>query len=1136
MVNNNPVVDAAQRTQALNPAESFIVQAPAGSGKTELLTQRFLALLATVNEPEQVVAITFTRKAAAEMRDRILQALKAAQGPQPEAAHAQQTWQLANAALAQDANLQWGLLASPSRLKVQTIDGLCGSLVRQMPVLSRLGGNPSTVDDAGPLYQEAAERALREALSADSPQADMAHKVVVHLDGRFNTATDLLALMLAKRDQWLRYLVQGASDIGNTDYFANAVAAIKAQAINKLAALLNATQRQQLADLCLAAANYLEDDSKAPALFLWRHVMADEVGLKWRNDADSLPLWLGLAECLLTAKGDYRSKRGLNKNTGFPPGPAGAGLKDDHASLVESLTATAPDFARQLQQLRGLPSGANLAQELAVLPAMAELLRAAVAELKLLFAERSEVDHAEVTEMALTALGPAEEPTDLALALDSQIQHVLADEVQDTSHNQFELFRRLTAGWQAGDGRSFFAVGDPMQSIYRFREADVGLFLQAWHYGLRADMPLTPLQLQVNFRSQAGIVDWVNQQFSRAFPSQEDSLLGAISYARSSAFHAPLNDDAVTWHLRHKAQALTEAEQAAAVVQAALNEDAQQTVAVLGRGRAHVADIVLALRQAGVAYRAIELESLAARPVVSDLMQLTLALQTPADRLAWLAVLRTPFCGLALADLLKICENDKQRPLVSLLRERIEQLSAHGQHRAQQLLEALPGPHDSRPLHQQVENIWFRMAGPLALSADDVEAAQLYLKTLAQLEQEGACRGRLDSIDALQRAVSRLYAPPANTGCRVDVMTMHKSKGLQFDVVLLPGLHRSTRAEDKLLLNIEALSFADGSEKVLLAPLSGREQADRAGSIYQWLQDLKAEKNKLERVRLLYVAATRAKRRLHLFASLSPKANGDLVAPSGSLLAPLWDSVTGLNAVHTVDIVEPDDEPEMKPPALSRLPTAVQMPAPPAAVTWAALDEANASESEPQETLEFDWASPSAALVGTLLHGLLENVAEQGLEAWDARMAQQKAAIEAAIRGQLAQQGLLGEELQLATAHVLTGLENSLSDEQGRWLLTAHEEAVTEFAFTHVGDNGQVRRSIVDRSFIADGVRWVVDYKTGGHEGGGVEQFVALQVQRHQQQLARYGALYSQLDSRPVKLALYFPMLKTLKSWDYQML
>src|SRR6187399_261141 len=98
-----PVADAAERARALNPRQSFIVQAPAGSGKTELLIQRYLALLATVQQPEQVVAITFTRKAAAEMRRRVLRALRAAAESSPSAeAHERTAFELALTVVARD--------------------------------------------------------------------------------------------------------------------------------------------------------------------------------------------------------------------------------------------------------------------------------------------------------------------------------------------------------------------------------------------------------------------------------------------------------------------------------------------------------------------------------------------------------------------------------------------------------------------------------------------------------------------------------------------------------------------------------------------------------------------------------------------------------------------------------------------------------------------------------------------------------------------------------------------------------------------------------------------------------------------------------------------------------------------------
>ena len=107
------------------------MQAPAGSGKTELLIQRVLSLLATVERPEEILAITFTRKAAGEMRQRLMDALHQAQGPRPEASHAALTWELARKALEQDAQCGWRLLDNPSLFSIQTIDSFNASLVRR---------------------------------------------------------------------------------------------------------------------------------------------------------------------------------------------------------------------------------------------------------------------------------------------------------------------------------------------------------------------------------------------------------------------------------------------------------------------------------------------------------------------------------------------------------------------------------------------------------------------------------------------------------------------------------------------------------------------------------------------------------------------------------------------------------------------------------------------------------------------------------------------------------------------------------------------------------------------------------------------------------------------------------------------
>ena len=196
--------DDANRERAL-ALESFIVEAPAGAGKTELLTQRVLRLLATVADPEEVVAITFTNKAAGEMRERIHLALTAARSglrPGPDAAHKQKTFDLACAVLQRDAELGWALERQFTRLRLTTIDAFCASLARQMPLLSRFGAQPAIADEARRHYDEAARRTLDHLERDPSPEAEALATVLEHLDNDSTRLVRLLADMLARREQW----------------------------------------------------------------------------------------------------------------------------------------------------------------------------------------------------------------------------------------------------------------------------------------------------------------------------------------------------------------------------------------------------------------------------------------------------------------------------------------------------------------------------------------------------------------------------------------------------------------------------------------------------------------------------------------------------------------------------------------------------------------------------------------------------------------------------------------------------------------------------------------------------------------------------------------------------------------------
>ncbi|HSU43429.1 MAG TPA: UvrD-helicase domain-containing protein, partial [Casimicrobiaceae bacterium] len=193
--------DDAARADALDITRSWLVQAPAGSGKTSLLIQRFLALLATVERPERIVAMTFTRKAAAEMRARIVEALRHAAldaGDVPAGAHDTLTRALARRALDQDRAMRWRLLEQPGRLRVVTIDALAAALARQVPLAAGLGALPGFVDDAGALHLDAARAALAAAGAHDRDWQTF----LQWQDNDAGAAARLVARMLAARERW----------------------------------------------------------------------------------------------------------------------------------------------------------------------------------------------------------------------------------------------------------------------------------------------------------------------------------------------------------------------------------------------------------------------------------------------------------------------------------------------------------------------------------------------------------------------------------------------------------------------------------------------------------------------------------------------------------------------------------------------------------------------------------------------------------------------------------------------------------------------------------------------------------------------------------------------------------------------
>jgi ATP-dependent helicase/nuclease subunit A len=1126
------VPDLAQRSRALDPAQSFIVQAPAGSGKTELLIQRYLRLLACVDHPEEIVAVTFTRKAAGEMRERVLQAMDAARaGDAAQSAHEKLTMELAGAVLARDAAAGWQIADNPARLRIQTIDSLCASLTRQMPMLSRFGSQPESTEDADELYLEAARATVSAVESVDAIAQDV-ERLLAHLDNDVARIETLLADMLRRRDHWLRH-VHGRERAGLEAALCNT----RRAALQRVRSLFPAAATAEVLEI----ARYASANVAAAGINSYIIDLKDIFYLPQAPD-NNATAWLGLAELLLTNSGGWRRRYTVNE--GFPAGDSKSAKEAAKRWKERALALTAGlagnDALRiALDEVRRLPPPTYSESQWEVLGAIMRLLPQAVAHLKLVFQSRGRVDFVEVAQGALRALGEADAPTDLALALDYRIRHLLIDEFQDTSISQYELIARLTAGWEAGDGRTVFAVGDPMQSIYRFREAEVGLFLHARASGI-GGIALEPIALSANFRSQAGIVEWVNATFARVMPAREDVAAGAVPYTASVATRQMLAGPAVSVHAFFDNDHAAEAQRVAEIVTRARADDTQGRIAILVRNRGHLRDIVPQLKAAGLRFRAIEIEELGHRPVVQDLLALTRALAHPADRLAWLALLRAPWCGLTLADLHALAGADHGRCLWELMYDDvcIDALSADGRVRLLRTREVLAASLAQRsrgPLRARVAGAWYALGGPACVDdVTDLEDAEIYFEYLGSHEQAAA----IADTAAFEEGLAKLYAlPDLEADERLQIMTIHKAKGLEFDTVIVPGLGRAPRNSDKkLFLWMEQPGMQEGDvPDLLLAPI--HETGSDDDPIYAWLERLDAGKEGFEQGRLLYVAATRARSRLHLLGGTRLARDGDgaveLKPPAQkTLLGKLWpvvESDYALAAQRALQAAPPASQEAAAAidQSLRRLPAAWARPAAPSPAAWTPPPDMARARDE----IEFSWAGETARHVGSVVHRWLQRIAEDGLDGWDAARV---VALQKAFREQLALRGVPRDEVADAAARVARAVTQTLADTRGRWLLGARQDARNEFRITAMRE-GRPVNLVIDRLFRdADGRRWIVDYKTSSHEGADIEGFLDRERERYAAQLARYAEAVPRApgDAGRVMLGLYFPLLAGWREWE----
>ena len=1177
-----PPPDAAQREQALDVTRSWIVEAPAGSGKTGLLIQRYLKLLAEENvaQPGEVLAITFTKKAAAEIRERVLESLESAarDAPANERQFDRDTRGLAKAVLEKDRRLKWGLLETPQRMNLKTIDSLSALIAGAMPVLSGGGSRMSPVEDSLPLYQAAARRTMMQLGGEDEALNASLREVLLHRDGNLAECERLLAEMLDRRDQWGELIPLREAELDD-DYLDSIVLPKLERTLDKVvcagltefAAGVPGDLLYELSTLAssLAGITPYKRETSPIAICAGHGVPGTE--------AEHLEHWRALIHLLVT-----RSSKSWRR--GFAKSALHFEITGDGKAELQRIInriAHREDLLQAMLRVDKLPPAKYPDEQWKVAKALFRLLSRALVELQLIFAERGECDFAE---LALQARGALRQPggvLDLHEALGMEFRHLLVDEMQDTSTIQYELIELLTQEWDQKD-QTVFLVGDPKQSIYLFRQARVERFVRTMREQKLGDLPLECVHLTANFRSQARLVEAFNTDFPLLFPGLEHTAASDdLPYKAADAVCTnAYSHVGAQWHTRVIDGKKNSAE-AKAETRRWLKDEAQQvraiakqwrarplpegrtrpwSIAVLVQARRHLVDIVAALKEddgdGPIPFSAIKIDELAGRQEVMDLHALTRALLHPADRAAWLAILRAPWCGLSLVDLHAVAGGDDPllatRRMPALMEEHAVRLSPDGAARLQRFIAVMQAAESQRgrlSVAEWVERTWRSLGGDVLLQDAELANAQRYLQLLDESDSDAA---GLD-LRVLERRLKKLYAQAAASAGSVDLMTIHGAKGLEWDVVMVPGLARQAGISRSGLLVWNQIEEPEpDAAHGMLAPIAGR--GEPAKELNQWMKSLRDAREAAERKRLFYVACTRTREELHLFAAPRRAVNGRILTEPTSLLKAAWPAaqrhfqpgrvlpfpvlIADDNEEEELDIAASTETPLTPPPTLQRLPLTFdpksQFKQPALALERLEDTTAGARFVRPE-------GSFTARAFGNAVHGFLERVAKR-LEAGVhvETLAQEVAGWLPRIEAVLRSEGLPPAALRREAPRVLTAIETALNDREGRWLLGTRDSAASEYAFT----TWRERRSSfrLDRLFVAgpeplaagNDCLWIVDYKTATHgRGSGVETFLAEERVKYAPQLESYArAIGTDAGEKQLRVALYYPMLPKLIWWE----
>lgn len=1070
--------DADVRALSIDPSRSIALLAPAGSGKTTQLLYRLLACLTVVERPEEILAITFTNKAAGEIVERVTSALsRAARGIEPTEAHERPLSMLAHMVIQRDALLGWNLALNPARLRIMTFDSYCAQLAGKMPIMSGLGGgrtsdDPSLVyrtailDTLGSVNDESISDELREALEA----------VLGFARNQFELLVPMFTTLLAKRDQWV-------SEILN----------VNAESLS--------SALKDIVDGEIADAKSVLDKHGFDAC--WR-IFADASGVhdhhSWAaygcidQSDEGRDFGRRAAKALLKTDGMIRSK--VTVRDGFPAKEALTSRMNGFLGNIQ----WEPEIDAALIKLRDLPDTIYPDASAKMMEHLTLVLRYLLANLMLAFDSTATVDFPEVAQRAILSLGAGHEVGD-ALLDEDRVSHLLVDENQDTSPAQYQLLSCLVQAWEQDDGRSVFLCGDKYQSIYLFRGATLSLFTDTVKAAAFGPKALEVHHLRVNFRSAPAVVEWNNRVYGQLFQGPDSTFVSSVPF-RSNA--GAVTVEAVT-------DGQTEGARVVQLIEDAFAVNPAQSVAILVRGRSHLKHILPALKKAGISASGTDIDPIADSLPVAEVVSLVRALWHQADRTSWLALLRAAFVGLSWDDCLVVSMGHRVIPVALRMPEVHARLSPEGHARVLRFVEALDGVDQasrSDELAWKARALWSALGG--LATVDHTELGDV--KTVFKLLGTHTATGDLDNPQAFFNDLARLYASP-KAGV-VQIMTIHKSKGLEFDTVIIPSLQKRGGQDDSPLFHWRTIGG-----RFFLAPNMGdQDEMSPESRLFRFLGSKVKADHRDEIERLAYVGTTRAKTNLHLLAckDIERDDEGSANTLLGCLKAVLADDFTEVTAAHG------KSEAQGGVPSKARLCADHLVELPTDSFIPASTNDALPTENELHDELrEGEGNDHRAKVEGIVYHRVVEMIAKDGLEAWSQDKLNSKGQAIAAL---MRREGYPIRDIPAGRDRIISLLSTTLASDKGRWILSNHDEGGQEVQVSGYRNGRWVHRYL-DRPFVDAGTYWITDWKSSScPDGVDIDTFLRAIEAKYRPKMEEYRSVVIEAGiTLPVKLGLYLP-------------